>query len=252
MPDKTQDARGRRSEARERRRARGAEPPEELEPTASPEGSDSPSEENGNAGGTAAKMVGTALAAGLLGVLGGAVKAALARREKDSPPTDDGEPRSEPERESEADEPVDASSDESQPEPERESEPGEPVDVPSRESQPESEEAQEVEQPEASASHDEPRRDTEERGLSEDETAGVVGTARRRLEALLDTNVERVSGLERVDGRWSVLLDVVEVARIPESTDVLATYEVVVNDDGGLAGVSRVRRYRRSQLEEEA
>ena len=80
----------------------------------------------------------------------------------------------------------------------------------------------------------------------------MVQTARRRLEALLDTNIERVSGLERVDGRWSVLLEVVEVARIPESTDILATYEVVLDDDGGLAGVSRVRRYRRAQVEEEA
>src|SRR4051794_30847789 len=102
MPDKTQEARGRRTQARERRRARGAQPSEEREPTASPEGSDSPSGENGSIGGTAAKMVGTALAAGLLGVLGGAVKAALERREKDSPPTANGEPRSEPERESEA------------------------------------------------------------------------------------------------------------------------------------------------------
>ena len=81
---------------------------------------------------------------------------------------------------------------------------------------------------------------------------GGARAARRRLEALVGTDVERVSGLERADGRWSVQLEVVEVARIPESTDVMATYEVVLGDDGDLLSVGRVRRYRRSQVEEEA
>jgi hypothetical protein len=230
MPNKTQEARSRRSQARERRRSSPAEPVEELEQAAGSPGSDAVQETNGNVGGAAAKIVGTAVAAGLLGALGGAVKGMLERRA--SPP---GEREPDAKREAEPDETA----------PER----------PSDEAKPESEQDDDVDvepeqQPQARARDERPASD--DRGLSERDAETIVSTARRHLEALLGTEVERASGLERADGRWSVYLEVVEVARIPESTDVLATYEVVLGDDGDLAGVSRVRRYRRSQVEEEA
>jgi hypothetical protein len=232
MPDKTQEARSRRSQARERRRSSPAEPVEELEQAAGSPGSDAAPETNGNVGGAAAKIVGTAVAAALLGALGGAVKGMLERRT--NPPGDretDAKPEAEP--------------DETAPE------------DPSDEAKPESEQDDDVDfepeqQPQRRAPEKHERPASDDRGLSEGDAETVVSTARRHLETLLGTDVERASGLERADGRWSVYLEVVEVARIPESTDVLATYEVVLGDDGDLAGVSRVRRYRRSQVEEEA
>jgi hypothetical protein len=232
MPDKTQEARGRRSQARERRRSSLAEPVEELEQDAGSPAPDAAPETNGNVGGAAAKMVGTAVAAALLGALGGAVKLMLERR---ASPPGHREPDTKREAEPEEDAP-DRPSDEAEPEGGQDDD----VDVePEQEPQPS---AREEGEPPAS----------DDRGLSEGDAETVVSTARRHLEALLGTDVERASGLERADGRWSVYLEVVEVARIPESTDVLATYEVVLGDDGDLAGVSRVRRYRRSQVEEEA
>jgi hypothetical protein len=39
------------------------------------------------------------------------------------------------------------------------------------------------------------------------------------------------------------------VARIPESTDVLASYEMELDGDGNLRRYGRVRRYRRSQAD---
>ena len=45
-------------------------------------------------------------------------------------------------------------------------------------------------------------------------------------------------------------VEVVDVHRIPESTDVLASYEVALDDDGGLLSLERRGRYRRSQVEE--
>ena len=232
MPDKTQEARGRRSQARERRRAHVAEPSEDQ--AVSPEDSESSSGTNGNVGGAAAKMVGTAVAAGLLGVLGGAVKTMLERREADSPRSHR-EPQTKRDAAPEAVSP-EAPSDEAQPEPDSE----EDVD-------------REAEDPQARAREDDAQPvPGEDGGLSETDAERIVTTARDRLETLVGSDVERVSGLERADGRWSVYLEVVEVARIPESTDILATYEVVLDDDGGLVGVGRVRRYRRSQVEEEA
>ena len=229
MPDKTQEARGRRSQARERRRGHLEEPFEELDQRAESAASESPPGTNGTLGSAAAKVVGTAVAAGLLGVLGGAVKAVLERRGEDSPPS-----KREPETKREA------KTEETAPE------------APSAEAEPEHEQRQKPEAEPEQPSDEGARPAVEEPGLSSANTEAVVSTARRRLEALLGTDVERVSGLERADGRWSVQLEVVEVARIPDSTDILATYEVLVDDDGDLVGVSRVRRYRRSQVEEEA
>lgn len=235
MSDKAQEARRRRSQARDRRRTQLEEAVEELDRSTEPAGSESSEGTNGSLGGAAAKMVGTAVAAGLLGALGGAVKAALERRGDDNPPGDDRGPEGMHE--------VEAM---------HEAEEDEAVDGPGRDEQPARDEEGEakarVEPEERQA--DAPEEDR--RGLSEGDAEAVVATARRSLEALLGTDVERVSGLERRDGRWSVQLEVVELARIPESTDVLATYEVVLDDGGDMVSVSRVRRYRRSQVEEEA
>ena len=37
---------------------------------------------------------------------------------------------------------------------------------------------------------------------------------------------------------------------MPETTDVLSSYEVAFDDDHNLVSMSEVRRYRRSQIEE--
>ena len=58
------------------------------------------------------------------------------------------------------------------------------------------------------------------------------------------------SSVRRQDGGWAVTLEVVEVRRIPDSTDVLSSYELVLDDDGGIVELNRKRRYRRSQVEE--
>jgi hypothetical protein len=243
MPDSTKEAaRGRRSQARERRRARLEEPSEKVEQTArsaTSEASSPPT--NGNLGGAAAKVVGTAVAAGLLGALGGAVKAVLERRD-DSTPSG-----REPEK-SGRDVDADTRGERAR----ADEQPDEPVDVSAdAEWEPEAEASAEPEARGESRSEDDSG-NGEVPGLSDADATDIASGARRHLETLLGTEVERVSGLERADGRWSVRLEVVEMARIPESTDVLATYEVVLDDDGGLVSVNRVRRYRRSQVEEEA
>ena len=44
---------------------------------------------------------------------------------------------------------------------------------------------------------------------------------------------------------WKVLVAVVEVPRIPETTDILALYEVMTDEDGDLESYRRLRRYAR-------
>jgi hypothetical protein len=44
-----------------------------------------------------------------------------------------------------------------------------------------------------------------------------------------------------------VTVEVVELARIPNTTDVLGKYEVTLDKDGEVTGAKRTRRYNRSE-----
>lgn len=71
-----------------------------------------------------------------------------------------------------------------------------------------------------------------------------------QLAELTGRKVEGVSGVHHSDEGWVVNAEVLELRRIPETNDVLATYEVTLDDDGSLTGYRRVRRYTRAQTEE--
>jgi hypothetical protein len=75
----------------------------------------------------------------------------------------------------------------------------------------------------------------------------VTDRAREFLQELSGADVESVSGLDRTSRGWAVMVEAVEVRRIPESTDVLATYEVELDEDGDLVRYQRLRRYARAQ-----
>jgi hypothetical protein len=72
----------------------------------------------------------------------------------------------------------------------------------------------------------------------------AAGAAQQLLE-LTGRQAEGVTGLERTDEGWRVEVEVVEVRRIPDTTDVLALYEVTLDEDGELEGYRRLRRYGR-------
>lgn len=71
----------------------------------------------------------------------------------------------------------------------------------------------------------------------------IAAEAARQLVELTGKDVEGVVGLDRSDDGWKVEVEVVEVRRIPNTTDVLAMYEVEVDGRGSLQGYRRVRRY---------
>jgi hypothetical protein len=75
--------------------------------------------------------------------------------------------------------------------------------------------------------------------------------ARRAAEAaagLTGHDVETVISIERSDGGWKIGVEVVATRRIPDSADVLASYEVRLDSDGGLVSYRRTHRYTRGQL----
>jgi hypothetical protein len=213
------EAKRRRSDARTRRRAeadgrRGDEPPDE-ETVSEPE----PSTE------AADRIKQAAMAAAVAATLGAAVagaRALLDRRNDGSsgaePPTAQTEPEARGEQEADDAEPPERSHAEQEPE------------------------REEPDQNEWS----EPRAE-QAAGVGPDEALHVVEQARRHLRALHGEDAESVSSLERQNGGWRVGLEVLEVRRIPESTDVLATYEVILDEDANLVALTRGRRYHRSQ-----
>jgi hypothetical protein len=77
----------------------------------------------------------------------------------------------------------------------------------------------------------------------------AVAQARRVFQELHGEEAESISHVSRTNGGWVVGLEVVEVRRIPDSTDVLATYDVELDYDGGIRRFQRVRRYHRSEAD---
>jgi hypothetical protein len=79
------------------------------------------------------------------------------------------------------------------------------------------------------------------------EARATVDRAKEQLESLIERPVESVSSLERTHNGWVVALEVVEVSRIPETTDILASYELELDNSLDLVRYQQVRRYHRAQ-----
>ena len=82
------------------------------------------------------------------------------------------------------------------------------------------------------------------------EALDAARRAVQQLAVLTGRPVEGVLGLRRSDDGWEVSVELVEMRRIPETSDVLATYDVVLDSGGGLREYRRTRRYVRSHVEE--
>ncbi|NJK81298.1 MAG: gas vesicle protein [Chloroflexaceae bacterium] len=77
--------------------------------------------------------------------------------------------------------------------------------------------------------------------------ADIIKQARSQITELTGLSVDTVSAFNRVDGQWHVSLDLLERKSVPDSRDVLAIYEVILDDDGNLVSYQRTRRYYRGQ-----
>jgi hypothetical protein len=78
--------------------------------------------------------------------------------------------------------------------------------------------------------------------------ADLAQRARRELSEITGLEAESVTSLERADdGTWKVTVELLELSRIPETDDMLGSYEAEFDEDGELLGYKRLRRYSRSQ-----
>jgi hypothetical protein len=94
---------------------------------------------------------------------------------------------------------------------------------------------------------DSDRQDRNDRRRDDAPTGGtrMAGAARDIVLGLTGKAPESVTALERSEDGWRVGVEVLELERIPSTTDVMATYEVSLDEQGELQGYRRVHRYLR-------
>ena len=73
----------------------------------------------------------------------------------------------------------------------------------------------------------------------------------QQLVDLTGKEFEGIVGLAKDDDGWTIQVEVLEMRRIPTTTDVLAVYEVTIDQGGDLTGYHRVDRYVRGSAGEE-
>jgi hypothetical protein len=78
--------------------------------------------------------------------------------------------------------------------------------------------------------------------------AEIARRAKEQLVEITGHPADTVSALRRDEEGWHVTIDVLEMKYVPDTRDVLATYETLVDDGGTLVSYQRTRRYVRGEV----
>ncbi|MFE9622013.1 gas vesicle protein [Streptomyces sp. NPDC006527] len=77
----------------------------------------------------------------------------------------------------------------------------------------------------------------------------VLRQARSQLAELTGMAAESVSSFEQTEDGWSLEIEVMELARVPDTMSLMASYQVDLDPRGQLTGYRRVRRYERGRAD---
>jgi len=75
--------------------------------------------------------------------------------------------------------------------------------------------------------------------------------AAEQVQELIGRPVEAVTGVEKDGREWNVTLEVLELQRVPTTTDVMGRYEVTLDRNGEVTSARRTRRYPRAEAGED-
>ncbi|WP_395358363.1 gas vesicle protein [Streptomyces sp. YH02] len=81
------------------------------------------------------------------------------------------------------------------------------------------------------------------------DAGSAMTSAIEQLARLLGRLPESVSSLKPTDAGWEAQVEVVELERIPDTTSVLASYKVSLDEEGTLISFERTRRYSRGMID---
>lgn len=79
----------------------------------------------------------------------------------------------------------------------------------------------------------------------------AAALAREGLQELLGYSCESVASILPTEQGWSVTVEVLELERVPSTTDIIGSYVVDLDWQGELVGYDRVRRYTRGATTEQ-
>jgi hypothetical protein len=79
----------------------------------------------------------------------------------------------------------------------------------------------------------------------------LSAAALQTVEELTGYEPEAVTALEWDGEFWQVTVDALELARIPNTTDIIGEYAVTLDESGTLRGYRRARRFLRGAAMEE-
>ncbi|MFJ4776712.1 gas vesicle protein [Streptomyces sp. NPDC088762] len=79
--------------------------------------------------------------------------------------------------------------------------------------------------------------------------ASAMRSAAEQLTQLLGRSPESVSSLRPTEDGWEAQVEVVELERIPDTTSVIGSYKVTMDEEGELISYERTRRYSRGMID---
>ncbi|MEU9148594.1 gas vesicle protein [Streptomyces sp. NPDC048349] len=79
--------------------------------------------------------------------------------------------------------------------------------------------------------------------------AAAMRAAAEQLSELLGRRPESVSSLKPTEDGWEAQVEVVELERIPDTTSVMGSYRVALDEEGDLISYERTRRYSRGMID---
>ncbi|MFF4019033.1 gas vesicle protein [Streptomyces sp. NPDC001843] len=114
-----------------------------------------------------------------------------------------------------------------------------------------SQKAQESQEADNSQDSQEPQKDTDRRTAAKHRPSPmeVLRGARAQLAELTGLTPESVSSFEQTEDGWSLEVEVLELARVPDTMSLMASYQVELDPEGQLTGYRRARRYERGRAD---
>ncbi|MEO3749914.1 gas vesicle protein GvpO [Streptomyces sp. B6B3] len=94
------------------------------------------------------------------------------------------------------------------------------------------------------------RRETDEdRANGARPAVDVLRAARAEFAELTGLRAEAVTRLEGDGSGWALEIEVTELARVPDTMSLMASYEITTDSDGRVTGYRRLRRYERGRAD---
>jgi hypothetical protein len=76
----------------------------------------------------------------------------------------------------------------------------------------------------------------------------IIEGAKLQLGSIMSYPIDGVTGVKKVEDGWELLMTLIELTRIPSSSDVLAEYAVSLDRTGEIVSYKQIQRFLRNQV----